>query len=291
MEPDAWLLVSDSIDSFIQTIAALLDHNTGFKDFEEIPLEIAVGLQQYDKWADFTGTKLAIENSTIDFLKTKILDKYRQWYKETNLISIVSTFIIYTESVYSAMDLFDKTSLKLLKNEDSQTSFYIADVNKLKSRANLFTFLTRIDRTPNSDFRRVDEIFVSPNEYNSMLDTLEKNNVLFLIGDPEIGKTYCATRIMWEYYLKGYTPVWEHGGEPPERVKLRRKISDCEVRENKSITYMEDIFGKTKYENRDDLRRHIAIFIDKVKYRNSKVIISSREGLFREFTKEKSFRK
>ncbi len=286
VEIDAWLITCDSITAVFQTITILLNHNTGFQAIEAIPLEIAIGLQEFDQWAVLKGNKLTVEGPTIDFLKTKILEKYRKWFKEKNPSPIKSTYILCTTPVYSKAEIFEKLQMQSLTDEGSGISFFILNVDHIISRANLLAFLTKIGRLPESDYRRIDQIFVPPNEYDSMLETLEKSNVLFLIGDPEIGKTYSAVRIMWEYYLKGYTPIWDNGGESLERKKLRRKISDCEVRESNTISYMEDIFGKTKYENRDDLDRQISLYIDKVTHKGSKVIISTRESLFKEFQKE-----
>jgi len=39
-------------------------------------------------------------------------------------------------------------------------------------------------------YRFINDLFVEPNEFSIIKSTLEENNVVFIIGDPGIGKTY-----------------------------------------------------------------------------------------------------
>jgi hypothetical protein len=94
---------------------------------------------------------------------------------------------------------------------------------------------------------------------------------------------------MWEYYNSGYVPVWIKGGEPAERVEVRRKLENISAELKPGhIVYFEDPFGKTKYERREGLEREIGTIIDIVKQvEDGHVIITSREEVFKEFEKEK----
>ena len=62
-ESDDWLLVVDSIELAFKTIEKIINHNTGYKKCEKIPLEIVIGTAEYDKWAKFDGSNLVIESS------------------------------------------------------------------------------------------------------------------------------------------------------------------------------------------------------------------------------------
>ncbi len=285
---DDWLLATDCMDSVFRAIYTVLEHNTGYRGFEQIPLEIAIGVQEYDKWADLSGPKMVMENGTIAFLKDNLVRRYSELYKQNNGKSIIETFIVITDSAYQKLDVFDKINVKQIREDETKelSNMHLADVEYFRKRGQFFAFLDKIGKSTDSLFRRVDCLYVKPKEYESIKEALERNNIVFLIGDPEIGKTYCATRIMWEYYQQGILPVWHYGGEGFERARLRRKISDCDLRCNNSINYFEDIFGRTKYENREDLRRSIGAFIEKAKMVNSRVIVSSREKVFREFEQE-----
>ena len=65
---DDWLLVTDTLDGVFRVILEILEHNTEYDDYESIPLEIGIGIQEYDRWAKFEGEELIIENETIEFL-------------------------------------------------------------------------------------------------------------------------------------------------------------------------------------------------------------------------------
>lgn len=292
-ESDDWLLVVDSLDSAFKVIYEVLDHNTEYRGYEKIPLEIAIGRGQFDKWAKLDGSKLVNEDSAIDFLKTHITDYYRQWYKQKYSSSVTSSFVILTEEVYEEMKPFEKEFCEKVaycnkpKGErEHKISFFVAELLKVLQRGMVLRFLEKIGISSTSFFRRIERIFVPPEEYISIKNSLEKNKVVFIVGDPEIGKTYTAARIMWEYYLKGYNPVWHSGAEPQERANIRKKLSECEISDN-SVTYFEDPFGKVRFEDREDLRRTMDCVISRIQNLEAYVIITSREEVFKEFEKEK----
>jgi len=284
-EGEDWLLVTRSLDSVFKVITCILDHNTGYKHYEKVPLEVGIGIGEYDKWARLDGSSLIIESSTIEFLKTNIIDYYRKWYKKKYLKSIKSTFVVITESVYDEMEPLDREICKKVEYEGTKC-FFAVETEKVIQRGSVLKFLEKINKSARSWYRRIERIFVPPNEYETIIDTLEKYNTVFLVGDPEIGKTYTAVRIMWEYCCKGYKPIWYSGSELDERKKSRQMMSEGNVLNN-SITYFEDPFGKTKFEDREELRRTIGSFLSKIHGLNARVIITSREEIFGEFHKER----
>jgi hypothetical protein len=290
---DDWLLVVSSLDFVFKAIKSILDHNTGYKNCKEIPLEIAIGVGQFDKWASFNGSELIVENSAIDFLKTKITSKYRHWYKITSGSTIETTFIVFTEHAYNNMEPFDKQFCSAIRENESQeqsengdASFWVADTSRLIQRGTFLTFLEKIGKSQSSWYRRVDSIFIPPLEYQEIAESMETNHAVFLIGDPEIGKTYTAVRMLWEYYNKGYEPIWRPGAELEERRRSRQMLTAGSLTE-KSITYFEDPFGKIKFENREELGRMIGCFLFNAKSSDVRAIVTSREEVFKRFEKEK----
>jgi hypothetical protein len=292
-EGEDWLLVTPSLDSVFKIITIILDHNTEYKHYEKVPLEIGIGVGKYDKWARLDGSRLITETSTIKFLKTPIIDYYREWYRRTYSSSIRSTFIVLTELVYNEMERFDKEICKKVEYDSrpqmkkkNKFSFFIAETEKVIQRGMVFDFLERIGKSRSSWYRRIDRIFVPPNEYKNIIDCLEKWKVVFLVGDPEIGKTFTSLRILWEYYSQGYHPIWYSGSELGERIKIRQIMSDCKIVEN-SVVYLEDPFGKTRFEDREELRRTIGSFLSRIQVLNARVLITSREEVFKQFNREK----
>jgi hypothetical protein len=296
-ESDDWLLITDSLEKVFESILDILDHHTPYKGYEKIPLEIAIGTGEYDKWARFDGKQLVIEKSTIKFLKTKIIGYYHDWYKQKhNDESPKSTFIILTDSAYNKLEPLDrkicqKIEYKYKKDDGKEEviTFFAADVDKVQQRGSVFEFLEKIGYAGSKLYGRVDEVYVPPLEYEDMKRTLKEEKIVFITGTREYGKTYTAVRLMWEFYNSGYEPGWIKGGEPAERIEVRKRLENVSAELNPGhIVYFEDPFGKTKYERREGLEREIGTIIDTVRQvEDVYVIITSREEVFKEFEKEK----
>jgi hypothetical protein len=296
-ESDDWLLLTDSLENAFKSILEILDHHTPYKGYEKIPLEIAIGTGEYDKWARFEGKELIIEKSTIKFIKTKIVGYYHGWYKQKhNSQSPKSTFIILTESAYHELEPLDRKICQKIEyrykkdgGKEEVIIFSVADVDRVQQRGRVFEFLEKIGYAGSKWYGRIDEVYVPPLEYEDMERTLQEKRILFITGTQEYGKTYTAVRLMWEYYNSGYEPGWIKGGELTERIEVREKLENISA-ELKSghIIYFEDPFGRTKYEKREGLEREIGTIINTVKQvEDVYVIITSRDEVFKEFKKEK----
>ena len=300
-ESDDWLLLTDSLENVFESIFEILDHHTPYKGYEKIPLEIAIGTGEYDKWARFEGKELIIEKSTIKFLKTKIIGYYHDWYKQKhNDEPLKSTFIVLTESAYNELEPLDrkicrKIEYKYKKDEEKEEviTFFDADMDRILQRGRIFEFLEKIGYAGNKWYGRIDEVYVPPLEYEDMARALKEKRIVFITGTPEYGKTFTAVRLMWEFYNRGYVPKWIPGGERAEREEVRRRLENI-VAELKPghIIYFEDPFGSTNYERGEGLEREIGTIISTVRQvRDAYVILTSREEVFKEFKKKKSSEK
>jgi predicted ribosome-associated RNA-binding protein Tma20 len=134
-------------------------------------------------------------------------------------------------------------------------------------------------------YRRIKELFVAPSEYESLLDILDKSKLLFITGDPGIGKTYTAVRLLRHYFDQGYEPVWFAGLEKSERLNQRQILENFTPR-NHQIIYFEDPFGRTVFERRDTIFRVFGPLIDHLKDIDARVIITSRREVFEQFSQE-----
>ncbi|WP_276965796.1 PUA domain-containing protein [Chryseobacterium sp.] len=134
-------------------------------------------------------------------------------------------------------------------------------------------------------YRQIEELFVEPNEFQEIKNTLEENNIVFIIGDPGIGKTYLAVKLLKEYYKVGYEPIWISGLDKEERDLQSKFLIDYEPHD-KEIIYFEDPFGKISFEKRDGLYQVFNPLISKLKYTNCKIVITSRKEIFEKFTNE-----
>ncbi|MBC2696866.1 MAG: hypothetical protein HF974_00705 [ANME-2 cluster archaeon] len=289
---DDWILVTDTIDNAFSVIYDILNHNTGYKDYERIPFEIAVGTGEFDNWARFEGEKLIVENEIIKFLKSYIVDYYRKWYKKNNDDQkIKSTFLIFTETAYEELDPLDKKKCQQISYDDNKVEvvFFAFNVDKISQIGKTFEFLEKIEYVGNIWYGRIDELYVPPIGFEDIANTLKEKRIVFITGTQEIGKTYTAVMLLWIYYKNGYEPKWIKGGEFVERVQVRKALENIRKELKPGcVLYFENPFGKTKYERREGLEREIWAIIDSVEHvKDVYVIITSREEIFKEFEKEK----
>lgn len=295
-ESDDWLLVTDSLDKSFECIDSILNHHTGYIGHDKIPLEIGLGIAEYDPWAKFSSEYLTSEDETIKLLKMNIIKSFHRWYKEQNNgNSIRETFLVLTESAYNELEPLDRVTCKEIKLNNTKNggnkeavTFFLADIEKVQQRAKVFEFLEMIGVPGSKIYDRIDHLFVPPLEYDEIKEALSRDRILFITGTAEYGKTYTALRLLWEYFAKDYKAAWIEGGGPEERQEVRKKMENIE-RELKpqQIIYFEDPFGKTEYERREILEREIGTIIDSVKnVPDVYVIVTSREEVFKQFEKE-----
>jgi hypothetical protein len=297
-ESDDWFLVVDSLDMVFRVIAEILHHKTGYKGFEKIPLEIGIGVVEYDEWARFDGLELMIEDSTIKAVKPDITRFYHRWYgMNHNNEEVKSTFIVLSKLTYDEMEPFDKKMCVRIEYEYSDSGekkvvvFFAANVDIVQRRGKVFQFLENIQRAGSKLYYRIDDLYVPPNEYEDIKKALATERIVFITGTPEYGKTYTALRLLWEYFGRGYEPIWRVGGEKSERVDIRKRLEEIERElQPHHIVYLEDPFGTVKYESRLSLEREIGAIISSIKNvareNDAYVLITSREEAFKEFESE-----
>lgn len=134
-------------------------------------------------------------------------------------------------------------------------------------------------------YLNIEKQFVAPQEYDTILSKLRTKRILFLIGDPGIGKTYTAIKILRSYYKNGYRPIFYPGLEASERTKQREALDTFSPKQ-KQIVYFEDPFGRAKLEERDSLYRTFGPLIDRLAESDSYLLITSRKEIFEKFTRD-----
>lgn len=145
-------------------------------------------------------------------------------------------------------------------------------------------FLTKISHD-DERYNRIDDLFVPPKEYQEIVESLNKNNLVFIIGDAGIGKTYTAVKLLKTYFEQGYEPIWLVGLEKEEREIQRRFLNEFKP-QDKQIIYIEDPFGRTVFERRDTLFQVFTPLIERISEFDCKIIITSRKEVFEKFTQE-----
>jgi hypothetical protein len=294
-ENDQWILMAETLDSVLEVVSCILDHDTGYTSYEKIPLEIGIGAAEYPQQIEFKGAMLLFQRPTVEFLKTRLIDHYHEWYKQTHSSeSPRKTFMVLTESAYQDLEAFDRNQcsrVEVVQHKDRKkevTAFFTIDPGYVEQRGRVFRFLEKIGVPKSKLYDRIDSLFIPPIEFEEIKDALMKNRVVFISGTAEYGKTYAAVRLMWEYYLNGYAPVWLKGEERWERQKARKRLEEIETElKPHYVLYFEDPFGKTQYEKREFLEREIGTIVECIRSVNDVyVIVTSREEVFKRFKKE-----
>lgn len=285
---DDWTIVVEDRQNVLIVISRILDHYTGYKDYKRIPLEIAVGMQEYDKRSKLKGRGLICEDKTIEFLKSGITEDYREWYKKNNNNkSIKKTFVVATEPFFNELPLYDQKLCREIRG--TKTPFFCLPLKLIDRERKISDFLKEIGQE-RSDFSGalIDRIFIPPDGFNEIKNTLNTDRIVFITGTAGYGKTYTTIRLLWEYYNKGYNPRWIPGKEEAERSDVRKKLSYIETQlEPGYIIYFEDPFGKTNYERRDDLKERINHVTNTIRNKEDVyVIITSRKDVFEKFESE-----
>ena len=134
-------------------------------------------------------------------------------------------------------------------------------------------------------YKFIERLFVLPNEYQEIKLSLDNKNVVLILGDPGIGKTYTAINLLYEYFKKGYNIRWFYGLSKEEREIQRDNLINFEPQDNE-IVYFEDPFGRIQFEKKDDLIQIFMPLLCKIKASKSKMIITSRSDVFEIFSKE-----
>lgn len=160
--------------------------------------------------------------------------------------------------------------------------FYFIEQKEFERELKVLEFLEKIG-SQRAEYREIEELYVAPQNYDKIKCTLEEHNIVFIIGDAEMGKTYTAIRLLWEYFKEGYEPVYIHEERRIEQWELIRHKTEFD---GKAI-YLEDPWGKIEFERLESLFREIGTFIADVKRKRCKIVVTSREKVFKEFEKKK----
>lgn len=180
------------------------------------------------------------------------------------------------------LDLENKRPYKK-RNLYTECNFRIWDEDKEENGGN-YQFLDLI-KTGDIRYRNIDKYYVLPAEYDDIKKMIEENHVALIIGDPGIGKTYTAVRLLWEYYKEGYKPKWFYGMDKNDRELQSQQLQDYDP-VDKEIVYFEDPFGRSKFERKEDLAEILKPLLSRIKNHNSRIIITSRSAVFEEFSAE-----
>nr|WP_319373145.1 HEAT repeat domain-containing protein [uncultured Methanobacterium sp.] len=283
---DDWTLAINSFNETFFVISNILDHYTGYKDYKTVPLEIAIGVVKYPKWANKEG--LSYQNKTINYLKSDLIKEYHNWYKrEYKKKYVTETYIVITEPFFR--ELLRTDQINCISIPYNNNFFYSLPQGIIEREKKINEFLKRIEHEK-SDFSGalIDRIYIPPEGYKEIEEALKRDRIVFITGTAGYGKTYTTIKLLWEYFNNDYIPKWIPGTDKLDRRNVREKLVNIDsILEPGHIIYFEDPFGKTEYEGHDNLKERINHIISIVKNKeNVYVIITSRKDVFKQFERE-----
>ena len=123
-----------------------------------------------------------------------------QWKerKYTDLKPLYKVYQMKNDSEYAIfeVDLVNKKPL-LPRNLSTKPNVMFIEDDTISNRSS-YNFLQLIGNN-NIGYKLIDDLFVEPNEYLQIKKSLEEKNIVLVIGDPGIGKTYTAVKLLHEY--------------------------------------------------------------------------------------------
>lgn len=280
---DTFLLIIDDLETIFRILSTVIKielPSFGNEDYPYIPVEIGIDFIKYDEKIKNPIASKEIISS----IKTDLFKKYRSWYKEQNSESIKKTYILLTGSVFDKLNNFQQK--KCSSYIISKTPVYYLPLDVVDREEKINSFFRYINQ-PKSDYcgNLIDEIYIEPDEFDEIVNKLTTDRFVFITGPPGYGKTYTAIRLLWNWFLKGITPIWVDGAEFQHRERARQILANIDSKlQSKYIFYFEDPFGKIEYENRDDLIQKCDFIFNSIKNKEQVfVVITSRKDIFEEF--------
>lgn len=191
-------------------------------------------------------------------------------------------------------DTFFKKLLTFVEDEEGRN-------DSSDSGASLNNFLISIGfgkelENPRSRYKNLITLYVKPTEYGEICSKLERDHVIFIIGEPHLGKTYTAIHLLWEYYQKGYGTLhirhdnlvtMLHEKEGSLKNLLLSLMSSKGG--NPVIIHFDDPFGETMERRTDEFAKGLNDFLLlSKKYEHLRIIVTTRLNIFRETLAEQN---
>ena len=149
-------------------------------------------------------------------------------------------------------------------------------------------------KVPRSRYKNLQTLYVKPTEYDDIITKLEKDRILFIIGEPHMGKTYTALYLLWEYYQKDYDTV--HIRHDQLISQLHRHDGNLKallvelftpVSQRPRIVHFDDPFGETLERRTEALSNGLGTFLELASgYEHLRVVVTSRLNIFNEAINE-----
>lgn len=141
-----------------------------------------------------------------------------------------------------------------------------------------------------SRFKNLPSLYVKPTEYEDILKKLDEDHIIFIIGEPHLGKTYTAFYLLWEYYQNGYDVIHIrhdrlisllHQNEGDMKKLLLSLFSNEHA--SSKVIHFDDPFGETMERRVDIFAKELDTFLKLAReYEHLRIIVTTRLNIFKE---------
>lgn len=158
----------------------------------------------------------------------------------------------------------------------------VSRLQKFPNDRSFSAFLARLveeDDSETSSIAQLDYAFIPPIQYEQASMLMEQHHILFLFGDPYMGKTFCALHLLWNYFRNdSREPYWW-------RSLITISLDEPNIKsviDGGSCIYIEDPFGRfAPIDDTDSILRTLKNLILEAKTKDVRIVVTSRTNVLR----------
>ncbi|MGW1954752.1 nSTAND3 domain-containing NTPase [Streptomyces sp. NPDC001920] len=221
---------------------------------------------------------IPVDGSTIEFCAVVVDRCARHHHPPGTEPPLVSVLRAATELVGSPLDS------ELLTLARQITAIAASDASEDRTLDDFLDELGLDRHAEASPYAQLTSVFVPPQQYDDIVAILERHHVVFIVGDPHVGKTFTAVELLWRLYSRsGFSPSWVNSQQlsltlstAPGRFEDRL----AKLFPNDHAIYLEDPFGATVPVDMPEFVTNLRRFLDLVAARRCRIVITSRSAVF-----------
>ncbi len=221
---------------------------------------------------------IPVDGSTIEFCAV-VVDRCARHHQATGTEPpLVSLLRAAVELVGSPLDA------ELLALAQEITAIAAADVPESRTLDDFLDELGLDRHAEASPYTQLTSVFVPPQRYDDMVATLDRHHVVFIVGDPHVGKTFTAVELLWKLYSRsGFSPSWVNSQQLSLTLSTSQGRFEDRIAKlfpNDQAIYLEDPFGATVPVDMPEFVTNLRRFLDLVAARRCRVVVTSRSAVF-----------
>lgn len=194
------------------------------------------------------------------------------------IYNLFSNYMKTTDNILTIKEIDD--FLALPENQEIVKNHYKLWLTSTSVLEYLFTKDICIDGEYLLNTIKEDSLFfVQSSAYNQALECLNNNSVLFLTGNPGVGKTVTSKMLILYFASNDYKIRYTTDGT--NLSALKRALTDS--KDMKEIILLDDCFGQLYFELKSTQSRELLSIIEHVNSnKNKRLILNSRVTIFKE---------